>query len=318
MQSHIKLHLDTVQSAVQTFDALPLSSSMPLRTACTEKFTMKEGILLVQSVSHYLAQIELFEYSFTQETDISFSVNEPAFFMHADLEKDSCYLCYRPAGKYRKKVPAGINKILLITFRSDWLIYKCQKLAELKSFTTSFCNPEGKPMSLSSFGIVRNLFNSLKKMEASTNDLHMDDGGYIFINNCINKYYNKLRGRNATSHYHHHKALAISAFIAENFRSEDADNLPKLASRFMVSERSMARLAKTAFGIPLHEQVIKLRTDYALDQLLTTAKPICEIARLSGYKEPHYFSKAFKKRFSVPPKSIERPYKKAYFSEMQV
>ncbi|MNL41613.1 HTH-type transcriptional regulator CdhR [compost metagenome] len=76
----------------------------------------------------------------------------------------------------------------------------------------------------------------------------------------------------------------------------------------MVSERTMARLAELAFGMPLHKQVIKLRMDYALDLLINTDKPVFEIAALCGYKEPYYFSKAFKKQFGDCPKSVKRSY----------
>lgn len=303
MQSKIKLHLGSVHAQNLT-DKTNAYCATPLKTTAVEKFLLKEGHILLQTTSNYFGHIELFEYAFVQTGFVDFSVIEPSYFMHIDLEQNSCYLCYRPTGKYRKTVPAGTGQIMLITFNPDWFIYKCQQLPELKSFVTSFCNPENRAMSLSSVGIAYNLFKSLQKMDIAVSNFSTDDEGYNFINGCINKYSNSIKSRNATSRHHHQKGQAIASFISENFTTAMADDTSKLAYRFMVSERSLARLAKSVFGIPLHEQVIKLRMGYAQHLLSTTTKPIKEIALLAGYKEPYYFSKAFKKYYGKCPKSV--------------
>ena len=317
MQSHIKLHLAGGRSVALTPDALPQLSAMPLRMAKAEKIKINEGDIIIQSLSHYLAYVELFEYTLTQEFKIDFSVKKPSFFMYVNLRQNSCYLCYRSEGRYRETLPAGAHQMLLITFSPEWLVYKSKKLPELKSLITFFSNSQKQNISLPSFGIAKSLFNLLKNTDLKANEVNLDTNTYIFIDNCVTKYYNKLIGRNTTSQYHQHKAAAIANFIKENFTSEKASSAPELADRFMVSERSLARLAKIAFGIPLREKVIKLRIDLALELLSTTNKPIGEIARLSGYKEPHYFSKAFKKHVESSPKFIKRPYKNMAILDMQ-
>lgn len=306
MQSKITIQTTKIQTIEIKKDTLNIHNFKRLKMASIEGFNFKEGAAIVQSISHYLAHIELFEYSFNQHVSINFTINTPAFFMYADIQSGLSHLCYQPAGKYRRIIPPGNNKIMLLTFRSNWLNRKCQKIKELNSFINHFGNPEGLSMHLPRVGIASNLISSLIKMDTIVDDIHMDDEGYIFINSCINKYYNKLKSRNETVHYYHHKAADLSAFIKANFATEEAENLPKLATRFMVSERSLARLAKIAFGMPLHEKVIQLRIHYALDLLLNTEKLISEIAKLSGYKEPCYFSKAFKKHFGICPKSVKR------------
>jgi AraC-like DNA-binding protein len=311
MQSKITIQATRNQDIETKTDVLTAANFKLLKMAQLEQLTLSGGQVFVQSICHYLASIELFDYSFTAPAAIDFTVNAPSFFMYADLQTGNAHLCYQPAGKYRKNMPLGQNKLLLLTFRPDWLIHKCKKLAEINSFTSFFCNPEDRAMHLPRVNIASSLLRSLVKMDTVVDDINMDDDGYVFINNCVNKYYNKLRSRNATVHYHHHKAADISAFIKTSFATEEAENHAKLAARFMVSERSLARLAKIAFGMPLHEQVIKLRVHYALDLLLTTEKPISEIATLSGYREPFYFSKAFKKHFGVCPRSVARPSRKA-------
>lgn len=304
MQSKIKLHLGSVQPEVLAAEKVSVYCSTPLRTATAERLVLKEGHILLQSCSNFFGHIELFEYVFEQPGFVDFSVLEPSYFMHVDLVQNSCYLCYRPKGKYRKKVPAGTGQIMLITFNPEWFIYKCQRLPELKLFATSFCNPGNTAMSLASVGIACNLFKSIQKMDIAASNFYIDDEGYNFINGCINKYFNSIKSRNATSHDHHIKAQAIAGFIKENFTTAMVEDAPRLAYRFMVSERNLARLARNAFGIPLHEQVIKLRMTYARYLLSTSGKPVKEIALLAGYKEAHYFSKAFKKYYGTCPKSV--------------
>jgi len=262
----------------------------------------KEAKVTVRSVSHYHAHIELFDCTVKRDIEVDYSVPEPAIFMYVELKKNNCYLCYRPVGNYRRKVPAGVNRIMLITFRTDWLMYKCQKLPELNAIAAAVSNPGTKQMSLPAIGIGRSLFAALSKMDRFGDD--PSDAAYNFISGCINKYYSKLQYRNR-------KTAEVSGFVRQHFSSDVVENLPELASRFLVSKRTMARLADITFGMPLHRQVVKLRMDYALKLLLTTSKPVYEIAALSGYTDAHYFSKAFKKHFGECPKCIRRQCRKA-------
>jgi len=312
MRSNIKFNFAQAKKVTATGTDTLLNKMLSLRMAKASFLKLVNGnILYHQEIHHFLAHIELFQYTLEQETQVDFSILKPTFFLSVDLNKDSCHLGYRPAGKYKKTLSTGLNQILLITFRPDWFLEKCQHLAGFKSLITHFRHSDDQLLNLSNVDIAQSLFKSLKKMDQVVDDFRLDNQSYIFINNCIDRYHNKLNSKKESSVYHRQKATAISLFITEHFNAEIVNDLPKLSEQFMVSERSMARLAKIAFGIPLHEQVTKLRIHFALGQLLVTAKPIKEIAQLSGYKEPHYFSKVFKKYFGIAPKTVSRPYKTA-------
>ncbi|MDR6781623.1 AraC-like DNA-binding protein [Pedobacter africanus] len=309
MQSHIKLHLAPAEPL--TLDALLLISSLPLKMAEARRIITDDGYLLIQSINHYIAHIELFEYNLIRDSKIDFVIERPSFFMQIVLGKNTCCMSYKPAGKYRRILPAGNDQVLLISFQTEWLSKKCHKLTEFKPFNEIFGTARYAAVNLPPFGIARNIFKSLKSLNLKTNEFNIDADVHVFVNKCFNKYYHKLSARNATSCYHQHKAQAIAAFIEENFATELVDDLPKLAQRFMVSERSMARLAKIAFGTPLREKVIDIRMCSSLEQLVTTNYPIYEIAKRSGYKEGHYFSKAFRKHYGVAPKYILRPHRRS-------
>jgi AraC-like DNA-binding protein len=282
MQSQIKIHSNTLQGEKPQIDSN----------------------IIVQSFSSYFAYIELFEYNFTKTTVIDFSVTEPSYFMWIDRKKNTCSMCYRPAEKYKKALSPGKNTIILITFKSDWLLYKCKRLPDLQPFNTLHNNPSNKPVNLPCAGISENIYKSLQKMNTQSPDNSLlDNDGYKFANSCINKYYNRLKLKYTTEQFHHRLADEVSKFIHTHFTTDQAENIPKLAEKFMISERNLARIANIAFGIPLHEQVIKLRMVNAQHLLATTNKPVKEIALMCGYKDPHYFSNAYKKYFGESPKS---------------
>lgn len=302
MQSNIKINFEADQVDTQQIASPPLTNL--LQTASTETLALATGKIIVQSVDVYFAYIEVFDYNFTRTTLVDVSVTKPSYFMETDRKKNTCYLFYRPKGKYKKRISSGFNQIILITFKADWLIYKCRRLPELEPFTSLFFHAKDKPINLPSIGIAESIGKSLQKMDTLISDTSLlDNDGYAFANSCINKYYNKLKGKHATSQFHHRLAKEISLFIDINFASEHAECIPKLAKKFMVSERNLTRLANIAFGMPLHEQVIKLRMDYAKTLLNTTDQPIKKIALLCGYKDAHYFSKAFKKYHGESPKA---------------
>lgn len=309
MQANIKFHLLAAHSETLSPDALNKYSAIPLLITKAQRLVVDEGEFITQVARHYLADLNLLEFRLDKARMLYYNITKPTFLLFADLNKNACQLSYRPAGVYQLALVPGKNQMLFISFRPDWLIHKCQHLSALHLFTNYFNNPENQQKDLPVLQIATNLFKCLKKMGRHINDLMIDTEGYLFINHCINKYYHKLIGDNSTSHYYRGKAIVLDAFIKENFASHLVNDLSWMASKFMVSERTLYRLAKAAFGVPLHEQVINTRMAFAYNQLVTTVKPIYEIAYLSGYNEPHYFSKAFKKYFGMTPKEVKRPVK---------
>lgn len=290
MQSHTKLHFNEIRCEIITHERQNLTTCFPYSDK--KKHILKEGHIITQSISFYFAFVELIEYALTQNVGIDISVTKPSIFMLSELNNSSCNLCYCPTGSYKKQIPAGENTMMVITFREDWFLYKCKNLPEFKSIISSFRQRRNTILNLEPTNIATNVFNALRKFESNVGEI---DDGYLFVNGCIEKYYNKIKSRNNTAIFHQGKAANIAQYIAKHFTSDIVDDIPKLCKIFMVSERSLARLAKLAFGRPLHEQVIKLRIEYAIELLLKTDQPIKEISYRCGYNDPYYFSKAFKK-----------------------
>lgn len=276
-----------------------------------------EALSPILSIHHYLGRIELFEYTVPKHTYLWFASNEPAFFMSVNFQNNACQLNYKERGSYSEIIDQGLHKTLVITYNYDWFIYKVQKMKPINLLSPFYEQRPENHIRFPSFNMANVLFKAFYKMVTADSELKQDDDGFIFVNSALSRYYKKLVSKTNTQTFHQYKAAKIKAFVYENFTSSIVEDLPGLAEKFMLSERNLARIAKLAFGIPLHDQVIKLRIQASFQQLTATNKPINEIAIQTGYNDPHYFSKAFKKHFGVSPKRIPRPRRPIAWSEIQ-
>ena len=97
----------------------------------------------------------------------------------------------------------------------------------------------------------------------------------------------------------------IRASILENFRDPDFSPAT-LAEMLHVNPNHMSRVYRQETGGTIIEELIDTRMGEARRLMDSSpAMPVCEAARLCGYADPLYFSKAFKKKFGVSPQKIK-------------
>ena len=85
-------------------------------------------------------------------------------------------------------------------------------------------------------------------------------------------------------------------------------NMADLAAQFGISPSGMIKKFKKATGVLPQRHLINLRIKQAKQLLVDTNIPVTEIAEQSGFENPYYFSKAFKKETGFTPSE----YRKAY------
>ncbi|WEK18397.1 MAG: helix-turn-helix transcriptional regulator [Candidatus Pedobacter colombiensis] len=321
MRSLTELPLPSSSHANQSLDELCDFSRFSLKMAEANYITLPEGIVLVQSIDHYLARIHLYEYKMDNHSIHDMEVTEPSFFMMAMLEgcfvlyneagetiaevsDNSCKLIYLDAGKYQRSLISGEHQILLLTIKPEWLIKKYGALQELQELVNCYNQGNHQSFCLPGFNIGQQLFNALGKLNVGIEGRDIDIDMHIFIKDCISKYHHKLQTKISNTEYQVNKAKEIGDFIMQNFSNKIVDDEDALAKHFMTSKITLTRLAKRHFGKPLHKQVIELRMLNSLKMLLSTKKTIQEIATNIGYEDPHYFSRAFKKQFGLSPNVI--------------
>jgi len=81
-------------------------------------------------------------------------------------------------------------------------------------------------------------------------------------------------------------------------------SLDNLAREFGVNTSKLMALFKKVFNKSIFEYLSELRMDYARELLQEKDYLVTEVARTLGYKNPHHFSSAFKKRFGFCPSQV--------------
>lgn len=105
----------------------------------------------------------------------------------------------------------------------------------------------------------------------------------------------KLTGRD------HDIALSLKEFLTATFL--DDHSLTGLARHFAVNSNKLMSIFRTAFGISIFEYISELKMAHA-ERLIREGKYITEVARILGYKNPHHFSTAFKKKYGTSPSTF--------------
>ncbi len=83
---------------------------------------------------------------------------------------------------------------------------------------------------------------------------------------------------------------------------QNADfSLMHLAEIVNLSAGHLSTVFKKIFGIPFHEYLVTMRLERAKIMLLTTKYKVYEIAEMTGFDDPNYFSTSFKKKYGISP-----------------
>lgn len=78
-------------------------------------------------------------------------------------------------------------------------------------------------------------------------------------------------------------------------------SLETMAKELGISPYYLSKLFKESEGVNYIDYVTKLRIDYAKDKLNSSDKSVKEVCYESGYSDPNYFSRIFKKWVGVTP-----------------
>ncbi len=108
------------------------------------------------------------------------------------------------------------------------------------------------------------------------------------------------------------KALDL---IHSSYRKEQID-ISSLAGSCALSEAYFRKLFKKIHGVSPIQYVINLKLDFASHLLQSGLYTVGEAATRAGFSDPKYFSRLFKTRFSVSPKTYQQSYERAGSAEV--
>ena len=324
MQSHLILNLVTAVTEGIGTSHLPHFCTWPIQYALAHLITMPEGQILRQSHSHYLVHIDLFEYVLNKEITVNFAKTNRSIFMFAmfeghstlydqkdnfisEVKDSSCHFGCQDEGNYQLKLNPGVHKFLLLTLRPEWFLHETKNLHQFETLITNYMAKKECAFTLPYCRLSKQINRNLKKMlfPKKVNPDSLYTTIKHVLTELMDQYHDMLIARNyTTTALHEAKALVIKDFILDNFKDTKVGSIPEMARHFGVSETIFEQLAKVAFGKSFRAQIIALRMEYSLHLLTTTKKTIREIAHLSGYNDPYYFSRAFKMHYQKSPKHL--------------
>lgn len=94
---------------------------------------------------------------------------------------------------------------------------------------------------------------------------------------------------------------AVRSYIDENYTDAEL-SLAHLAREYMYSEKYISAVFKKRFHVGISDYITTLRIQNALALMEEGYTSVKDIALRSGFSEPLYFSKVFKKRVGETPK----------------
>lgn len=328
MQSPITLQFISAMFKFFTSNQLSYFTTFPLNGAIAKLFTLSDNKIQVQSLSNYLVHLELFEFNLSKDFVFETLIQKSSFCMFIMLEGksvlsdhmskpvsetmgNSCVLCYLREGKYNWQFSAGAHQMIHLIFREDYFLRKFNEVPQFKVLADVWQSPTVPYLTLPHCTVAESIANLIKKQLVKKQQVKnfrslkkdaaishiIEDGLSIYLNGLITKQYD-------TNSIHKLKIAKITNFIHQHYAEKEADDLAILADKFNMSRSSFIRLIKKAVKMSLHEYIVKLRMTKAMIILLTTSKPIKEIATEVGYPDPFYFSRVFKKYHKIKPSEV--------------
>ncbi len=81
-------------------------------------------------------------------------------------------------------------------------------------------------------------------------------------------------------------------------------DLPEIAKQALLSEYHFYRIFKAVYQESPHQYILKKRLDFGQELLLTGNYSVTEAAQKTGFADIFSFSKAYRKRFGMPPSAV--------------
>ncbi|SCH79999.1 Uncharacterized response regulatory protein SA0215 [uncultured Ruminococcus sp.] len=102
------------------------------------------------------------------------------------------------------------------------------------------------------------------------------------------------------------RMLLIDAleFMMENFADPEL-GIDLIASKMYVSSSYLRKVFQSGIGRTVMGVLLDIRMDQASQQIMRGNTRISDIAQAVGYRDPAYFSRAFKKKFGMTPSEYE-------------
>ncbi|GIP29302.1 hypothetical protein J23TS9_44320 [Paenibacillus sp. J23TS9] len=133
---------------------------------------------------------------------------------------------------------------------------------------------------------------------AAVDRLEMPDRIEVWINARLMSLYTRSESQKKSSSAR--LVETAKAYIDANYSNAELD-LPAISQSLHINANYLSRIFKAESGLSVTEYVTLCRMNRAKELLISGYRNVEYIAAQTGYADPHYFSKCFKKHYRVPP-----------------
>ncbi|WP_136603944.1 response regulator [Paenibacillus dokdonensis] len=133
---------------------------------------------------------------------------------------------------------------------------------------------------------------------AAVDHLEMPDRIEVWINARLMSLYARSESQKKSSSAR--LVETAKAYIDANYSNAELD-LPAISQNLHINANYLSRIFKAESGLSVTEYVTLCRMNRAKELLISGYRNVEYIAAQTGYADPHYFSKCFKKHYRVPP-----------------
>jgi AraC-like DNA-binding protein len=106
------------------------------------------------------------------------------------------------------------------------------------------------------------------------------------------------------------KFVTLATQIIETKIVDEKYSLDMFAKDLFMSKSKLNKKIKIATGLTPNEFIKSVRFDYAFKLFKETDLSIKEVAYSSGFNDPKYFTRCFKRAFGVSPKEYKSSFDK--------
>ena len=100
--------------------------------------------------------------------------------------------------------------------------------------------------------------------------------------------------------------VGITKYLQEHLKEEVS--LSTLAEKFHLNAQYISQLFKNEIGVGFLSYLTNIRMEKAKKLLITTSRPITEVAEQTGFNDYRVFTKAFKKSENITPSQYRREF----------
>ena len=325
MESNLVLHFERAESYDPNYMVRPDHEiSFPFEN--TRSTLLEEGMVVHQYRNYFFSCIDTVQYSLKDSLRLRYTLKEAAIIMVIYYSSEGngpisshispfirnenyCCMIQQKEGDYHTEISSGIHKFILLSISPKWILGKATQFPKFQPILENYTQRTETVKYLPKCpltGNIKKAVHALSKKKYKT-EAKLESVLFDFVNDVIGNYHEMLQGHKfLTSFVRRQKIDLLKNLIHENFGTELVNDLSFFTEKLNVSEKDLNSLSHEAFQMSAHQYVIHYRMCQAFKLISFTDKKINAIALEVGYKDTHYFSRAFKAFHKIPPSDVIR------------